>query len=52
MDVDFYKNEIIKEIKDCEALEKERASIGDYSGALEYKSKKEAFLRAHSILCV
>lgn len=52
MDIEFYKKEIIKEIKKCEALEKERAHIGDYSGALEYKAKREAFLRAHIILTI
>lgn len=52
MILDFYKKEIIKEIAKCEALEKERAQIGDYSGALEYKAKREAFLKAHSILTI
>ena len=45
MDIKKKKKEIIKEIKKW-------AHIGDYSGALEYKAKREAFLRAHIILTI
>ena len=48
---ELLRQEFKEEIESLERLIKERASIGDYTGALKRQSEREAMCRAWQIVC-
>ena len=48
---ELLRQEFKEEIERLENLIKERASIGDYAGALKRQSERESMSRAWQIVC-